>query len=85
MLDKNKIDKSLFRELFINPEFYNIINATDIAKLLSLPPEDIREDYRGDLYCITYALLNVINRVNGSIDDKADNTAELVFSSIDEN
>lgn len=86
LLDKNKIDKSLFRELFINPEFYNIITTTeDILKLFSLPPEDIREDYRGAIYCITYALLNVIKRVNGNVDTKADNVAELVFSSIDEN
>lgn len=85
LLDKNKIDISLFTGLFNKAEFSNTINSTDIAKLLSLPPGDIREDYRGAIYCITYALLNVINRVNGNVDTKADNVAELVFSSIDEN
>ena len=65
------IVKSLFSELFNKAEFYNIITTTeDILKLFSPPPEDIKEDYRGAIYCITYALLNVIKRVNGNVDTK---------------
>ena len=62
--DKLKSNTSFVRNLLLKPDFYgDITDVSDLSVLASNAPEEIKNDYRGDVYKIVHVLLKIIKKV----------------------
>ena len=62
--DKLQSNTSFVRSLMLKNEYFgNITDVSDLSILLQNAPDEIKNDFRGDMYKIVHVLLNIIKKV----------------------